>query len=317
LIHEARSEWVRSASERFGFAFVFGRYAERSMISSAARGFRSAICFDSSCFKVSQALDVVAERHHCHTRVGSRLRDRTNQFATHLSDRRKCMLDPSLRLSDSVIKSLLTFGELALEGILSPNLGSISTSLQIRLPRFAGITMFGVNVRTDVGLIERGFKMLTVMNSGGISLDFANRLVARVGIQRELEAKVTPALLFRSSGIRILVWAFGRLPVCGHSTFINQCPRVAADMLLWSRNQRRVNNLTAAGQIPRTKQLGIQTIKKGFRSLRANTFLEAPLSTRIRTLVSVGRGGQPPLAQTIRGATRSTSLAMRQSQLRD
>ena len=84
------------------------------MISSAARRFRLSKRFNTGCFQVGQALDVVAERHHRHSKVGSRLPDRTNQFATHLTDRRKYMLDPSPHLGDSVITPLLTFGELSL-----------------------------------------------------------------------------------------------------------------------------------------------------------------------------------------------------------
>jgi hypothetical protein len=60
-------------------------------------------------------------------------------------------------------------------------------------------------------------------------------------------------------------------------------------MLLWSRNQRRVNDLTAAGQIPLTKQLGIQTIEKGLGPNRTNTILEVP---HRRTIRNVGRRRQ-------------------------
>jgi len=159
------------------------------MISSAARGFRVSKRFDSGCSQVGQALDVVAERHHRHPKVGSRLPDRTNQFATHLSDRRKYMFDPSPHLGDSVITPLLTFGELALGATPALNLGSIATSLQIRLPRLAGITTVSVNVRTGVGLIEHDLKMLTIVNSSGIGFNFADQLVTPIRIHRELVAK--------------------------------------------------------------------------------------------------------------------------------
>jgi hypothetical protein len=73
--------------------------------------------FYAGCFQVAQSLDVVTKCHHCHPKVGTRLPDRANQFATYLSDRRKYMLDPSPHLGNSVISPLLTFGELALEGL--------------------------------------------------------------------------------------------------------------------------------------------------------------------------------------------------------
>jgi len=54
-------------------------------------------------------------------------------------------------------------------------------------------------------------------------------------------------------------------------------------------NQRRVNELTAAGQIPLTKQLGIQTIERGLRSDRANTIPKVP---HRRTIRNIGRNRQ-------------------------
>jgi len=258
--HEKRSFWLGSASKRRSLAFAFGRYAEKSMISSAARGFRVSTRFDSGFFQVGQALDVIAERHHRHPKVGSRLPDRTNQLATHLSDRRKYMLDPSPQLGDSVITPLLTFRELAPRGTHSLNLALIFTSLKMRPPRLAGIALIGVTVRTGVGFIEHSFEMLNVMNSGGTSFDFADQRATPVCIHRELVAKVTLAMLFRPSGIHILLPAFCELLVCGHSPLINQCPIIAADMLLWRRNQRRVNDLTALGQVPLTKRVSNTSI---------------------------------------------------------
>jgi hypothetical protein len=247
LIHETRSEWLRSASKRFGFAFVSGRRAENSKISSAARGFPVSKRFDSGYFHAGQAFDVVAERHHRDPKVGSRLPDRTNQFATHLSDRRKSMLDPSPHRGDSVITPLLTFREPTLGGTPSLNLVSIATRLQIRFPRLAMITTAKVNVRTGVGSIEHGLKMLTIVNSSGIGFDFSDQLVAPIRSHRELVGKVTLAKLFRPSGIRIHLPAFCGHPFCGASPLINRCPLIATDMLLWSRRQHRVDDLTAAG----------------------------------------------------------------------
>ena len=85
------------------------------MTSSATRGFRVSQRSDSGCFQVGQTLDVVADLHRLHPKVGSRLPDRTNQFATHLSDRRKYTLDKSLHLGDAVITPLLAFESLRLE----------------------------------------------------------------------------------------------------------------------------------------------------------------------------------------------------------
>jgi hypothetical protein len=93
----------------------------------------------------------------------STLGDRTNRFITHLSDRCKTTLDPSSQLGDTVITPLLS-------------LESISTSLQIRLPRLAGISTVSVNVRAGVGLVEHGLKMLTIVNWNGIGFDPADQL---------------------------------------------------------------------------------------------------------------------------------------------
>jgi len=199
-----------------------GRCAEKSMISSSVHGFRVLKRFYAGCFQVAQPLDVVTQRHHRHPKVGTSLPDRANQFATHLRDRCKDMFDSSSHLGDSEITPLLTVGELALGGPFSLNLRAVAIDPQIRLPRLTGVAPVGVNVRIGVGSIEHSFKMLTVVNAGGIGLDFPNQLVAPVRIYRELVAKVTLAMLFRPSGIRILLPAFRGLPVCGRSPLSNE-----------------------------------------------------------------------------------------------
>ena len=155
--------------------------------------------------------------------------DCANQFATHLRDRCKDMFDSCPHLGDSVITPLLTVGELALGGTSALNLRAVAIDPQIRLPRLTGVAPVGVNVRTGVGSIEHSFKMLTVVNAGGIGLDFPNQLVAPVRIYRELVAKVTLAMLFGPGGIGILLPAFGRLPVCRRGLLIDQRTLLAGD----------------------------------------------------------------------------------------
>jgi hypothetical protein len=103
------------------------------MNATATVAFRVSKRVDSGFFQVGQALDVVAERHYRHPNFGSLQLDSMSRFASYPSDRRKYMLDPSQHLGDPLMAPLLTFGELALGVTPSVNLGSISTSLQIRL----------------------------------------------------------------------------------------------------------------------------------------------------------------------------------------
>jgi len=63
-----------------------GRRAEKSFICSSAHGFRVSKRFYAGCSQVAQLLDVVTKCHHRHSKVGTRLPDRANQFATHLRD---------------------------------------------------------------------------------------------------------------------------------------------------------------------------------------------------------------------------------------
>ena len=125
--------WTTVGMVGFCFQVVCSRLCiwslrlKKAMIPGGARVFRVSNRFFSGCFQVGQALDVVAERHHRHPKVGSRLPDRTNRFATHPSDCRKYILVPSPHLGDSVITPLLAFGEPAPRGSPSLNLGSIST----------------------------------------------------------------------------------------------------------------------------------------------------------------------------------------------
>jgi hypothetical protein len=64
LIYEKRSYGSGSASKRCGFAFVFGRCAEKSMISGATHGFWVSKRFDSGCFQVGQALGHLEKPPH-------------------------------------------------------------------------------------------------------------------------------------------------------------------------------------------------------------------------------------------------------------
>jgi len=120
------------ASDRCVSRIASGRCAEKSMFLSATHGFRVPKRFYSGGFQVGQPLDVVTERNH-HPKVGTRLPDRTNQFATHLRNRCKDMFDSSPHLGDSVITPLLTFGELSLGGPSSLKLWPITIDPQILL----------------------------------------------------------------------------------------------------------------------------------------------------------------------------------------
>jgi hypothetical protein len=166
----------------------------------------------------------------------------------------------SLHDGDPSIASLLTFGELALGGNLLLNLGAIAINPQSGLRSLAGIAPVRINVRTGIGLIERGLKNLTVMNSISVGVGFVDPLRKPFCIHREIVAKINFAMLSRSSGVRILLPAFRGLSVCGRGTLVSQRPLLAADMLLWSRNRRCFIDLTSAGQIPLTKQVGVQVI---------------------------------------------------------
>jgi hypothetical protein len=162
-------------------------------------------------------------------------------------------------------------------------LGSIVVLLFILYRFFAG------TYNDMVGMNEHGFKMLTVMDSSGIGCEFATQFRTPVRIHRELAAKLTLEMQIRAGGIRIVLPAFGRLPVCGRSPLTNQFQFVEADILPWSQNQRCFKYLAVSGQIPLTKRLGIQTIDKGMLHDPTSTILE---NTHRRTIRNVGRHRQ-------------------------
>jgi len=64
--------------------FPFGRCAQKSLFLGAAYGFRISKRSYAVCFQVRRALDVVAQCHHHHFKIGSLPPDRTNQTTTHL-----------------------------------------------------------------------------------------------------------------------------------------------------------------------------------------------------------------------------------------
>ena len=215
----------------------------------------------SGCFQVGQALNGVTERDHRHPKGASRLLYCANQFGTHLIDRCKDMANPSAHLGDPVIEPVLVFGELALGGYSSLNPWQ-TIGRQIRLPRLTGVAPVSVSARTRVSSIEHSVEMLTVVNARGIDLDFPNQVVAPVRIHRELVAKVTLAMPLSPSGVSILLPTFRGSRIRWGGLPINKYTLFAVDMLLWSRDQGRVDDLSTPGQVTLPKQLGIQTIKE-------------------------------------------------------
>jgi len=188
-----------------------------------------------------------------------------------------------------MIAPLLAFGELTLGCPSSLNLRPVTIDRQIRLPRLTGVAPVSVYVRAGVGSIEHNVEMLTVVNAGGIGLDFPNQLVASVRIHRELVAKVTLAILFGPSGVRILLPTFRGFPVRWGGLLIDQYALLAGDMLLWSRDQGCIGDLTALGQLALPEQLAIQTIKESRRAARAVAILKVP---HRRTVRDIGRHRQ-------------------------
>jgi hypothetical protein len=128
--------------------------------------------------------------------------------------------------------------------------------------------------------------MLTVVNAGGSTLDFPNQLVSSVHIHGELVARVTLAMLFGPSGIGIPLPTFGRLPVRRRGLPIDQRTLFAGDMLLWSRDQVCIYDLTTLGQVALLKQLGIQTLKEGCCATCAEAIRKVP---HRRTAWNIGR----------------------------
>ena len=194
------------------------------------------------------------------------------------------MHDPSPHLGDSVIKPLLTFGGLALGGRSSLNLLPIVIASQIRLRRLTEVAPVSVNVRTCVTSIEQSVEMLTVVNVGGIGLDFPNQFVAPVRIHRKLLAKVILIIFFRPGGTRILLPVFRSFPFRWAGLRIEQYALLADALLRWSWDQGRVDGLTIPGQVASPERLGIQTIKEGCCAVRAKAILKVPHRRSIQEL---------------------------------
>ena len=66
---------------------------------------------DTSALEIRQPLEVVVGGHHGHGEVGSCLADSSNEFATHLVDGCKHVLDPSAGFGDEVVALVLSWGQ--------------------------------------------------------------------------------------------------------------------------------------------------------------------------------------------------------------
>jgi len=166
----------------------------------------------------------------------------------------------------------------------SLNLRPIIVSLQRGLLRLAEMAKGSVNIHAVVRPIESCFKLLSVVNAGGIGRDSSGQLEEPVRFHGRLVVKVPFPVIFGPIGICILLPAFRRLPVSGRSLLIDQFTLVAAEILLLRRHYSRINDLSAPGQVAVRAQLDIQPVEEGRLTARANPILKTPHHGAVRNI---------------------------------
>ena len=114
------------------------------------------------------------------------------------------------------------------------------------------------------------------MGRGRAGLNLADDLVTLIHVDRELVAVRALPVLLGPGSIQVLPSTLGRPPVSGHRPFLALFLVVPAEMLLRCRDQARVNDLTATGDIALAQQLPRDPVKQGLGTRFPNSILEGP-----------------------------------------
>jgi len=116
--------------------------------------FRAPEGLDSGLPEVDQPLQVVAGNRHRHRKVCPRLTDGAQQFATHLLDGGKYMLDPGARFGDAQITPLPALGQRLVTLALSLDLIAKALLFEPGFTRLRRVAPAGIDVPTRVARIE-------------------------------------------------------------------------------------------------------------------------------------------------------------------
>src|SRR5690606_34899451 len=135
---------------------------------------------NSSPLKINQTLEVVAGRHHGHGKIRPCLTDSSNQFAAHLFNAGKYVLDSGTYFSNALVPLFLPSRKGMVARTLALDVVAVSRLFQLRFPRSTRIAFIGIDFPAGVGRVQYGVKVLAVMGACCVGLDLADHLVASV-----------------------------------------------------------------------------------------------------------------------------------------
>lgn len=247
---------------------------------------------DSSPLAVRQPLQVVTRRHHRHCKVGSRLANGADQFATHLLYGRKRMFNSGTGLGNSVIAPLLSVGQRLVPMGFALNSVPVAIRFEPGCAFFGGIASVGVDIPTRVGRVYDGFEVLAVMGAGGVGDDLADEFVRLVDVDREFVAMMALAMFLGPGGIQVLLASLGGFPIRGHGVFLEGLLITLGEVLPGCRYQCGVDDLAAAGNEALLEQLRGHTIEDGFGAGLTNPVLEDPHGGPVRDVGGLGQSAE-------------------------
>ena len=248
---------------------------------------------------ISQPLHVVAGRHHRHREIRTRLSDRPDELAAHLFDTSEHMLDPRPGFRDSVIPSLLAFGQRLVLLTFPLDLGSIAVVLQPSLPLFGGIAPIGINILARVEWIKDSLKVAAVSGAGGIRHDLADELMFLVDVDRELIAKGALAMFLGPGHVRVLLPPLVRLPISRRRALIDNRSLLSTAVLPRGRNQGGINHLTSASNKPLPQQLLGNPLEQRRGTGLTDPVFKGPDRRPVRDVQSQRQSAEPLIAEPI------------------
>ncbi len=204
---------------------------------------------DRPLFEKGQALDVVGHDHHGHREACAYLADGPNRLTAHLFYGCKYVFYPRPYFGDVVVTPLLAFGEGMVSAPFALDTPPITLGLELFFTLLTGVASVSIHFRAGIPVIQNRNKVLAVMDAGRIRHQFPDEFVFAVHTDRELEAMAAFPMLLRLGRLQIFLATFRRTPVSGHGLFLDLFFVFPGKMLLGSRNQGGINDLTPSRQI--------------------------------------------------------------------
>ncbi len=172
-----------------------------------------------------------------------------HQFAAHLGQGAKRMLDTGARCGDRAVASFLRLGNAFRRMAASLNMHAPAGLLQAGFAFNARVSPVGTDIPARVAQVEQLFEDSGVSHGSMGDGDLVDQLATLVDAGVQLVPEVILAVLSGPLGINILSRTLVRFPAQRHRAFLDQLGFLWVVALDRSLHQRGVDDLSSAGQV--------------------------------------------------------------------